>query len=175
MGLPGLSAGGPRAATPQQPGAQVLVSKTSLQSREPGSWEDWLLLGLRAPVMESKDGSPSPHVTGHGNRTWKPPEGVPRGQSWLMRPTVERKSDRERQTPLRDHLCEGAKIRHKGVPAVAQQKQIRLVSTRTQVRSLASLSGLEIQRCHELWCRLQMRLGSGVAVAVVQAGSYSSD
>ena len=29
--------------------------------------------------------------------------------------------------------------------------------------------------CHELWCRLQMRLGSCVAVAMVQAGSCSSD
>ena len=34
-------------------------------------------------------------------------------------------------------------------------------------------SGLRIRRCRELWCRLQMQLGSGVAVAV--AGSYSSD
>ena len=33
--------------------------------------------------------------------------------------------------------------------------------------SLALLSGLRIQRCCELWCRLQMRLRSGVAVAVV--------
>ena len=32
------------------------------------------------------------------------------------------------------------------------------------VRSLALLSGLRIQRCHELWYRLQTRLGSGVAV-----------
>ena len=30
---------------------------------------------------------------------------------------------------------------------------------------LASLSGLRIQSCHELWWRLQMLLGSGVAVA----------
>ena len=28
---------------------------------------------------------------------------------------------------------------------------------------------------HELWCRLQMRLRSGIALAVAQAGSYSSD
>ena len=38
---------------------------------------------------------------------------------------------------------------------------------RTQVRSLASLGGLRIRCCRELWCRLQMQLGSGVAVAVV--------
>ena len=35
------------------------------------------------------------------------------------------------------------------------------------VLSLASLSGLRIRRCRELWCRWQMWLGSGVAVAVV--------
>ena len=29
--------------------------------------------------------------------------------------------------------------------------------------------------CHELWYRLQMWLGSHVAVAVAQAGGYSSD
>ena len=44
-----------------------------------------------------------------------------------------------------------------------------------QVRSLASLSGLRILHCHELWCRSQVQLGSGVAVAVAQAGDYSSD
>ena len=46
---------------------------------------------------------------------------------------------------------------------------------KTQVRSLASLSRLRIQCCHELWCRSQMWFGSHVAVAVVQAGSYSSN
>ena len=34
------------------------------------------------------------------------------------------------------------------------------------VRSLALLSGLRVQRCHELWSTSQMQLGSGVAVAV---------
>ena len=38
---------------------------------------------------------------------------------------------------------------------------------RMQVQSLASLSGLRIQPSLELWCRLQMRLGFQVAVAVV--------
>ena len=37
---------------------------------------------------------------------------------------------------------------------------------RLQVRSLALLSGLRIQRCRELWCRSQMWLGSHVAVAL---------
>ena len=42
------------------------------------------------------------------------------------------------------------KVRGVGVPIVAQQKGIWLVSMRTQVRSLTSLSGLRIQCCHEL-------------------------
>ena len=46
---------------------------------------------------------------------------------------------------------------------------------RTQVQSLALLSGLRIQCCCELWYRSQMQLRSRVAVAVVLAGSYSSD
>ena len=50
---------------------------------------------------------------------------------------------------------------------MAQGKQIQLAIMRSQVRSLASLSGLRIQRCHELWCRLQARLGSGIAVTVM--------
>ena len=50
-----------------------------------------------------------------------------------------------------------------GVPIVAQWK------------SLASLSGLGIRHCHELWCRPQTWLRSWVAVAVVEAGRCSSD
>ena len=41
-----------------------------------------------------------------------------------------------------------------------------LVSMKTRVRSLAPLSGLRNWYCCELWCRLQMQLGSWVAVAV---------
>ena len=37
---------------------------------------------------------------------------------------------------------------------------------RLPVRSLASLSGLRIRHCRELWCRSQTHLGSDVAVAV---------
>ena len=62
-----------------------------------------------------------------------------------------------------------------GVPIVAQWKWICRASMRTQVQHLASLRGLRIRHCHELWCKLQMRLGSGVAVAVLEAGSWSSD
>ena len=56
-----------------------------------------------------------------------------------------------------------------GVPSVAQW------SKRMRVLSLASLRGLRIQRCQELWCRSQTQLRSCVVVAVVQACSCSSD
>ena len=46
---------------------------------------------------------------------------------------------------------------------------------RLQVRSLPLLSGLTIQHCCELWCRLQTRLGSRVAVVLAQASGYSSN
>ena len=46
---------------------------------------------------------------------------------------------------------------------------------RMLVPSLASLRGLGIQCRLEMWCRSQMQLGSCVALAVVEAGSYSSD
>ena len=48
---------------------------------------------------------------------------------------------------------------------MAQWKRIRLGTVRLCVRSLALLSGLRIWSCHELWCKSQMHLGSGVAVA----------
>ena len=41
----------------------------------------------------------------------------------------------------------------------------QLVSMRMQVQSQALLSGLSIWRCHKLWFRSQMLLGSGIAVA----------
>ena len=43
----------------------------------------------------------------------------------------------------------------------------QLVSVRMWIQSLASLSGLRIWHCCELWDRSQVQLGSGVAVAVV--------
>ena len=54
-----------------------------------------------------------------------------------------------------------------GVPIMVQRKRIQLGTTRLRVPTLASPSGLGIQDCRELWCRLKTQLGSGVAVAVV--------
>ena len=69
--------------------------------------------------------------------------------------------------------------------ALKRQRQINKMSTwsshhgsasmRSQVWSLASLGGLRIWHCHELWCRLQTRLRSGIAVVVAKASSCSSD
>ena len=50
---------------------------------------------------------------------------------------------------------------------MAQQKRIQLGTMRLWVQSLASLSGLRILHCCEMSCRLQMRLGSDVAVVVI--------
>ena len=62
-----------------------------------------------------------------------------------------------------------------GVPIVAQQKWIWPVTMRMQVWSLASLSGLRIWHCGELWCRSKTWLGSGIAVAMTLARGHSSD
>ena len=62
-----------------------------------------------------------------------------------------------------------------GDPVVAQWKRIRLGTMRFLVRSLASLSGLRIRHCHEMWCRSKTWLRSGAAVALAQARSNSSD
>ena len=48
-----------------------------------------------------------------------------------------------------------------------------VVSMGMRVQSLASLSGWRILCCHELQCRSQIRLGSGVAVAVGEAGAIA--
>ena len=50
----------------------------------------------------------------------------------------------------------GCQDTRSGVPIVVQWKWIRLETMRLWLRSL---SGLRIQHCRELWCRLQMRLG----------------
>ena len=60
-----------------------------------------------------------------------------------------------------------------GVSILAQQQRTHLVSMRMRVQSLASIRGLGIWCCHELWCGSQAQLRSGVAVA--EAGSCSSD
>ena len=59
---------------------------------------------------------------------------------------------------------------------MARWKQIRLVSIMMwDVSSIPGLvQGLRIQRGCELWCRSQMRLRSGTAMAVAVASSCNS-
>ena len=64
---------------------------------------------------------------------------------------------------------------YQGVPIMVQWIQILLGTMRLRVPSLASLSGLRMWCCHELWCSSQTRFGSSIAVAVVKARSCSSD
>ena len=44
---------------------------------------------------------------------------------------------------------------------------------RLWIQSLASISGLRSQCCHEMWCRSQAWIGSLVAVAVAQAAAVA--
>ena len=53
-----------------------------------------------------------------------------------------------------------------GGPIVEQRKQVGLGNMRLWVRSLASLGGLRIWRCCELWCRLQTRPRPRIVVAL---------
>ena len=55
----------------------------------------------------------------------------------------------------------------RGVPVVAQWLTNPTRNHEVAVRSLPLLIGLTIRRCRELWCRLQTRLGSRVAVALL--------
>ena len=53
-----------------------------------------------------------------------------------------------------------------GVPLVAQQ-----VKNPTSIHEVVGLipgltQWVKVQRCHELWCKLQTQLRSGIAVAV---------
>ena len=49
---------------------------------------------------------------------------------------------------------------------MVQQKRICLGTMRLRVQSLASLSGLRVWHCHELWCRSQIWLGSFMEAAL---------
>ena len=68
------------------------------------------------------------------------------------------KSKRQQSNPSANNQIQAPRV-----PIVAQWKQTGLISMRMQLWSLASLSGLRIQHCHELGCRSQTRLRSRIA------------
>ena len=73
------------------------------------------------------------------------------------------------------YYTSGIKLVWREVPLWLSGLQSWLASVRMQIWSLSSLSGLKIWCCRELQCSLQTWLWSCVAMAVVQAGIYSSD
>ena len=62
-----------------------------------------------------------------------------------------------------------------GAPAAAPWVKNPTSIHEDSVQSLASLSGLRIRCCRELWCRSQTRLRFHATLAVVQAGSCRSN
>ena len=64
-----------------------------------------------------------------------------------------RQSTEKWEAPLAPYVWKTIFQYQNGVPVVAQWKRIQLGTMRLQVRTLASLSGLRIWHCHELWCR----------------------
>ena len=58
---------------------------------------------------------------------------------------------------------------------MAQCLGTRLASMRMRVQSLASLRGLSVQPCCDLWCRTQAQILMALAGAGAGAGSHSSD
>jgi len=94
-------------------------------------------------------------------------------ETWLQTPVMLRSFEKRSLNcqPTRKANCKRAasvrpeKISSGEFPSWLSGKE--LVSMRMRVQSLASLSGLRIWCCRELWYRLQMWLRSHIAVAVV--------
>ena len=128
----------------------------------------------------------SPHKESESRLTWKV-------DKLLSASFQARRSDRNEHFPLQDlnpssgSTSKKATLRKQprpqhliyklvkwGVPTVALWKQTQQVSMRMLVGWIPGLTQW-VKHCHELWCRLQMRLRSWDAVAVVKVSSCSSD
>ena len=64
-------------------------------------------------------------------------------------------------------LAEWIKKAKEEFPSWLSGLRTQLISMRTQIRSIISLSGVRIRCFPKLWCRSQMQLGSWVAVTVL--------
>ena len=106
-----------------------------------------------------------------GQFSWKVALSSLWESTWLGNPGKGKNTYQEEAYRIWDGCCLQLRKEVGGVPIMAQQKRVHLGTVRVQVRSLALHSELRTQCCHELWWRLKMWLGSGVAVA----GSCSSD
>ena len=73
------------------------------------------------------------------------------------------------------HLCRFLTKKHWEFPLWLSRLRNRCYLHEDAVWSLALISGLRIQCCCKLPCKSWMHLGSSLAVAVVKAGSCSSD
>ena len=62
-----------------------------------------------------------------------------------------------------------------GVPSVTHRVRNPRSSLEMGVPSLTSSCGFKTPRCHELWWRLRMRLGAGIALSRVYTSSSSPD
>ena len=132
----------------------------SLPPGAPGGWE---LLTLPAWLS--------------GGGTWGAEGSFCEGGSPFLPPTHLAAQPKSREFPLWHSRNDALRIRIHG--NVSSWNLMETISVRRRVRSLVSLSGLEVWCYRELWCRLKTQLGSRVAVAVAVAvavtGSCSSD
>ena len=95
---------------------------------------------------------------------------------WKVKVEGERKRE-TREKEVKDRKALRGKERLSSFPStlMAQWIWMWLVTMRMWVWFLAFLGGIRIWYCCELWCGLQMWLGSDFAVVVAQASGYSSD
>ena len=123
---------------------------------------------LPGPTPSGAPGSQNNPVTTNSstsasNPLWPPPavyiRAVAAPPTWPCNASTCQSGNSSRALCLKQALS--------GVPVVAQRKRIRPGTLKLQVRSLASLRGSRLWRCHEPWCRSQTQLRSYISMAVV--------